>query len=144
MTSDELSAVLANLDRDRFTLEDAECHGDEWIAYLFEARSGVTFCVSDYAAYREHYAYLPTTWIAHQPRRQRLNPNLNVGAARLSVSDVCHIMSQERASAWYTVVSLHVRYDENDDDRYVVIVNTASGHLAVSTLAAYQRLQGDQ
>lgn len=141
MTRDELDALLADLDTRRFTLEDAERHADAWIVYLFEARSALTYRVSDYVIYRQEYAYLPTPWITNQPREGRLPADPYAAGAALTLGELRHILAQDHAGATVRPVSFHVRYDEFDDDRYLLMLVRPGGQRqAVATLAAYQRV----
>ena len=140
MTRDELDALLADLDTRRFTLEDAVRHADAWVVYLFEARSALTYRVNDYAAYRQEYANLPTPWITAQPREERLPADPYEEGAALTCGEVRQILMRDRAAAAVRPLSFHVRYDEADDDRYLVMLVLPGGQRqAVATLEGYQR-----
>lgn len=147
MRTEELSALVGGLDTARFTLEDAMREGaasaagaGAWVAYLYEHRTGLTYRVADYPAYRDACAYLPTAWIVHQPRAQRTGRDEGARAAALTRADVREILVVADGAAC-PMQAFHVRYDEHDDDRYVATVCLPDGTLRdAPTLGTYREL----
>lgn len=127
MTRDELCVLVADVDTRRFTLEDAERQGEEWTVYLYEHRSGVTYCVADYAAFRAYYAYLPAAWITHQPRLDRTGGGVSATDATLTRSALLHMLTEDDASASRRLCAFHVFYDADDDDRYMAVFAEPGG-----------------
>lgn len=144
MTGAELQVLVADLHTERFTLEDAERHGDEWVAYLFEHRPGVTYRVAEYQMYRRHYAYLPTDWITWVPRLERNGHDYGAMNAMITRPELEQILAHDRAGASVRLRAVHVRYDEDDDDRYLVriVMPTDPPHeLIFTTVDAYWQAQ---
>lgn len=163
MTTAELCALMSDLDRARFTLEDAMREhsesqtqemapsasrewafgansADSWVVYLCEHRTDLTYRVADYAAYRQFYAYLPTAWIVHQPRMRRSGRDEIPHVAALTPADIQQILIKGDGLRC-RVESFHVRYDEHDDDRYLATVRLLDETSQdVATFAAYEAL----
>lgn len=147
MTIAELGALVSALDTARFTLEQAvqeeapHAAGlGPWVAYLYEHRADVTYRVADYAVYRGAYAYLPTAWIVHYSDATETSHPVSTAAAALTRADVHHLLARDDA-ALCPVQAVYVRYDEDDDDRYVATVREPDGRLTdVPSLTAYTTL----
>ncbi len=161
MTTEELSALLSDLDTARFTLEDAlrirpesptsegtrSAPGEDatradaagtWVAYLYEHRTNLTYRVADYAAYRHSYAYLPTAWIVHEPRTQRSGRDESMRAAALTHGEARQMLDRGDGVPC-RVEAIHVRYDEHDDDRYTATVRLPDGtYRDVTAFATYE------
>ncbi len=146
MTDEELRALVAELARDRrrFTLEDAgrgDGDGDGWVAYLFEHRPNVTYRVTDYTAYHAEHAYLPADWITREPRPARNGGrDYSEEEAALTLADIGRLLGRD-AGARSPLRALHIRYADDGNHPYRVVVATPTGPRACATRDAYLRLQ---
>ncbi len=158
MIGEDLCALVAALARDRrrFTLEDAAhernsgnngnngAGDDVWVAYLYDACPAVTYRVADYhafQAYHERDAALPPAWAAPAPRPDRNGGrDYSEEEAYITLADLARVLASD-ATAGDVIArlqSLHVRYADDGDDRYRVVVRTPAGDdRALTTLAAY-------
>jgi hypothetical protein len=155
MTSEDLCALVAALARDRrrFTLEDAAHEGDGgnngadddvWVIYLYDARPAVTYRVADYHAFQVHHARdaaLPPAWAAPAPRPDRNGGrDYSEEEAYITLADLTRVLASDATAGDGTarLQSLHVRYADDGDDRYHVVVRAPTGDdRALTTLAAY-------
>jgi len=143
MTLDELGALIDDVRRRRarYTLEDAVYRDGTWVAYIYESRSGLTFHVEDYRAYLEESDYFPTSWISHEPRARRNGRDYSKEeAADLTLDDLTVVIASERRRIPPRLRAVHIRYDEWDDNRYLVQLEADGGSGSAHdlyTLAAY-------
>lgn len=155
MTGEDLCALVATLarDRHRFTLEDAMYEGDgdnnsAWIVYLYDARPAVTYRIADYHAFQahqEHDAALPPSWIAPASRPERNGGrDYSEEEAYITLAELGHILASDTAASdgVARLRALHVRYADDGDDRYRVVVRTPAGDdHTLTTFAAYRALR---
>ncbi len=148
--------MLGDLDPQRFTLEDAE-RADaaaEWVAYLYDALAGVTYRIADLAAYRRQQDRPPVAWIATLPRPLRNGRDYSELPGAISLPELALLLHHDRSALPYRdggappyrVVGVHVRYAEDGDDRYALVLASepapdgAAPTLLVLTSAAYWTL----
>jgi len=159
MTSEDLCALVAALarDRQRFTLEDATHEsnsgnngaGDSgndgtWVVYLYDAGPAVTYRVADYHAFQAYHARdvaLPPSSAAPAPRPDRNGGrDYSEEEAYITLAELARVLAYDATAGDGTarLQSLHVRYADDGDDRYRVVVRTPTGDdRALTTLAAY-------
>ncbi len=156
MTGEDLCALVAVLARDRrrFTLEDAAHENnsgnngvgdDVWVAYLYDALPAVTYRVADYAAFRVYLERdanaLPAAWAMPAPRPDRNGGrDYSEEEAYITLAELARVLTSDATAGDGTarLQSLHVRYADDGDDRYRVVVRTPTGDdRALTTLAAY-------
>jgi len=148
MTGEDLCALVGALlrDRRRFTLEDTERLDDgSWVAYLYDARPVLTYRVDDYPAFQALRADedLPDAWIA-SPAPDRAH-DYGEGDACITLTELGRILEHDRgrgaandAGGRGRLRALHVRYADDGDDLYRVVVRGAAGEdRALTTLDAY-------
>lgn len=158
MSSEHLRALVVWLARDRrrFTLEDAERRDEEdkrdgggagaaWVAYLYDACPGLTYRVADDRVLHAWVAApaLPEAWAVHEERPARnAGRDYSEEEARISLAELALILAHDAAGAPCPVCTLHVRYEDDGDDRYRVVVRAPTGELhELTTLAAYLQAQ---
>ncbi len=158
MSSEHLRALVVWLARDRrrFTLEDAERRDDEdkgdgggagaaWVAYLYDACLGLTYRVADYRVLQAWVAApaLPEAWAVREERPARnAGRDYSEEEANISLAELAMILAHDAAGAPCPLRTLHVRYADDGDDRYRVVVRAPTGELhELTTLAAYLQAQ---
>ncbi len=158
MSNEELCALIAQVARarHRFTLEDAERGDDgradaesgDWIACIYDARPGLTYRVADYPAFQAHQDTqdLPATWAVRAPRPTRNGGrDYSEEEADITFLELEQVLALDTAGVPYRLRALHVRYADNGDDRYRLVVRaSAEDDRELTTLSAYLSAQGER